>query len=133
MTEYDHEEADTRITIHVKDSIEKGDDSVMVPTVDTDIVVNQFNNLIPMTFGWPLVQGNNFVITLTRYVSILEMINVYQCLHFMDVIPHCPFSEEVRNLLGSLGTAFLRLQRRSASLLSIPLNQLIFHLLIFIF
>ena len=43
MTECDHEEADTQIMIQ----IEKGDDSVMVRTVDTDIVVNligQFNN-----------------------------------------------------------------------------------------
>ena len=62
------------------------------------------------------------------------MINVYQCLHFvhlLDVIPHRPFSEEVRNLLGSLGTIFLRLRKLSASLLSILFNQLRFTVLLY--
>ena len=33
------EEADTRINVHVKDSLERGDRCVMVRTVDTDVVV----------------------------------------------------------------------------------------------
>ena len=39
MSQCDHEEADTRIIVHVKDSLERGDRCVMVRTVDTDVVV----------------------------------------------------------------------------------------------
>lgn len=38
MPQCDHEEADTRIIVHVKDSLERGSNSVMVRTVDTDVV-----------------------------------------------------------------------------------------------
>ncbi len=39
MAECNHEEADTRIMIHVKDVLENGDNVVIVRTVDTDVIV----------------------------------------------------------------------------------------------
>ena len=39
MNVCNHEEADTRILVHVKDALEKGARSVFVRTVDTDLVV----------------------------------------------------------------------------------------------
>ena len=34
-----HEEADTRIFVHVLDAIEQGHSKVMIRTVDTDVVI----------------------------------------------------------------------------------------------
>ena len=39
MPRCDHEEVDTRIIVHVRDSLQRGDNHVMVRTVDTDVVV----------------------------------------------------------------------------------------------
>ena len=34
-----HEEADTRMMVHVADAVDKGHNSIMIRTVDTDVVV----------------------------------------------------------------------------------------------
>lgn len=39
MGQCDHEEADTRIVVHVRHALERGAESVLVRTVDTDVVV----------------------------------------------------------------------------------------------
>jgi len=39
MGQYNHEEADTRIVVHVSHALEGGAESVLVRTVDTDVVV----------------------------------------------------------------------------------------------
>ena len=39
MSQCNHEEADTRIIIHVQDSLQRGSNTIMVQTVDTDVVV----------------------------------------------------------------------------------------------
>ena len=49
MANCNHEEADTRIVIHVYDALERGAKKVMVRTVDTDVVViliGQFYNIV---------------------------------------------------------------------------------------
>ena len=49
MTNSDHEEADTRIVLHVQDALERGSTKIMICTVDTDVVViliSQFYCLI---------------------------------------------------------------------------------------
>ena len=38
----DHEEADTRLLIHVADAVNGGHESIMVRTVDTDVVVSRY-------------------------------------------------------------------------------------------
>ena len=39
MRSCNHEEADTRILVHVRDALDKGGRSVFVRTVDTDVLV----------------------------------------------------------------------------------------------
>ncbi len=39
MSSCDHEEADTRMCIHIKDCLEKGARVIFVRTVDTDVIV----------------------------------------------------------------------------------------------
>ncbi len=39
ISKCNHEEADTRIIIHVKDSLQRGNNTIMIRTVDTDVVV----------------------------------------------------------------------------------------------
>ena len=39
MAPSDHEEADTRMCVHIKDSLEKGARVVSVQTVDTDVII----------------------------------------------------------------------------------------------
>ena len=39
MGQCNHEEADTRIVVHVRHALERGAESVLVRTVDTDVVV----------------------------------------------------------------------------------------------
>lgn len=49
MANSDHEEADTRIILHVYDSLESGLRKIMIRTVDTDVVViliGEFHNIV---------------------------------------------------------------------------------------
>lgn len=49
MADSDHEEADTRIVLHVKDSLQRGANKILIRTVDTDVVViliGQFHSVI---------------------------------------------------------------------------------------
>ena len=39
MANSDHEEADTRIVLHVHDSLERGSRKIMIRTVDADVIV----------------------------------------------------------------------------------------------
>jgi len=39
MPDCDHEEADTRLFVHLKDALDKGDRRVLIRTVDTDVIV----------------------------------------------------------------------------------------------
>ena len=39
MMECDHEEADTRICVHIMDALDNGAKKVYVRTVDTDVIV----------------------------------------------------------------------------------------------
>lgn len=49
MADSDHEEADTQIVLHVKDSLQRGANKILIHTVDTDVVViliGQFHKVI---------------------------------------------------------------------------------------
>ena len=49
MADSDHEEADTRIVLHVIDSLQEGATKILIRTVDTDVIViliSQFHNII---------------------------------------------------------------------------------------
>jgi len=49
MGQCNHEEADTRIVVHIRHALERGAESVLVRTVDTDVVVilvGKFHDLL---------------------------------------------------------------------------------------
>ena len=48
-----HEEADTRILVHVKDALAKGGRSVLVRTVDTDVLVILIEQFHTLSSTWP--------------------------------------------------------------------------------
>ncbi|CAJ1084188.1 Sodium/potassium-transporting ATPase subunit alpha [Xyrichtys novacula] len=53
MSECDHEEADTRVCVHLKDALEKGSQKVVIRTVDTDIIVILVGLLGQLTKDYP--------------------------------------------------------------------------------
>ena len=53
MRSCNHEEADTRILVHVKDALAKGARSVLVRTVDTDVVVILVAQFHTLSLPWP--------------------------------------------------------------------------------
>ncbi|KAL9966137.1 hypothetical protein ACROYT_G024162 [Oculina patagonica] len=53
MQSCNHEEADTRILVHVKDALAKGGRSVLVCTVDTDVVVILIAQFHMLSSRWP--------------------------------------------------------------------------------
>lgn len=68
-----HEEADTRIFLHVADAVQKGYRKSYVRTVDTDVVVlaiATFNQIKPDELWIALGTGSNF-----RYIPIHELIS----------------------------------------------------------
>ena len=67
MPPCNHEEADTRICVHLKDAMEKGARKVFVRTVDTDVIVIIAGIFFELTltwiYGWHLEWGKTFSIT----------------------------------------------------------------------
>ena len=53
MATSDHEEADTKIVLHVHDSLEKGSRKIMIRTVDTDIVVILIGHFHSIVYHYP--------------------------------------------------------------------------------
>ena len=67
MADSDHEEADTRVVLHVIDSLQEGATKILIRTVDTDdivILIGQFHNIIdqyPIAELWVAFgTGKNF-------------------------------------------------------------------------
>lgn len=85
MPQCDHEEADTRIIVHVRHAFKGGSESVLVRTVDTDVVVilvGKFHDLmtynqravICVAFGMGRYFNSRWLIS-TRSVLLLERLN----------------------------------------------------------
>jgi len=53
MRSCNHEEADTLILVHVKDALDKGGKSVLVRTVDTDVLVVLIAQFHTLSLTWP--------------------------------------------------------------------------------
>ncbi len=115
MPTSDHEESDTRIILHVNDSLERGLRSIMIRTVDTDVVViliSQFHSVIdrfPEAKLWVAFGTGKHL----RYYSINAICahlgrEQSRCLfhftHSQDVTPRPLFLAEPRKQLGPLGT-----------------------------
>ena len=104
----DHEEADTRIVLHLFDVVSKGARDILVRTVDSDtiaILIGAFSKFHPGTNIWiAFGAGKKF-----RYYSINS---IYQSLGpekskalmlFLGVIPHHSFTEKERSRYGMHG------------------------------
>ena len=53
MPECDHEEADTRVCLRLKDALEKGAQTVILRTVDTDVIVILVDQFRQLTKDYP--------------------------------------------------------------------------------
>ena len=92
MQSCDHEEADTRILVHLQDALDNGTTSCLVRTVDTDVVViiiGKFSALItnhPAADIWiAFGTGKNFM-----YIHINAICNnLGQCKSMALPIFHC--------------------------------------------
>ena len=55
MLQCDHEEADSRMCVHLKDALDKDGRNILVCTVDTDVIViliGLFHHLYPKYQAW---------------------------------------------------------------------------------
>ena len=73
-----HEEADTRMMVHVADAVEKGQTSIMIRTVDTDVVVLTVAAVhtlgikeLWVSFG---TGKNHKILPTHRYISALDSV-----------------------------------------------------------
>ena len=55
MLQYDHEEADSRMCVHLRDAMDKNGRNILVCTVDNDVIVILIGLLYPVHPGMPLV------------------------------------------------------------------------------
>ena len=124
MRSCNHEEADTRILVHVRDALDKGGRSVFVRTVDTDVLViliAQFHTLSSIWSGlsfW-VAFGMERIFScflLTPFVSIWASRNAV-CFHFFQYLPAATLRQhswgKERNLRGRPGKHTLKPQRLS--------------------
>ena len=73
LTPCSHEEADTRLLLHVSDAVQKGCKKVTIRTVDTDVValaVAMFRKIKPDEMWIALGNGANL-----RYIGVHEIAN----------------------------------------------------------
>lgn len=134
-----HEEADTRIVIHVQDAVQRGATNILVRTVDTDVVIiliSCFSILINIQPSLQIVVAFG----MGRSFQTLSVNTIYNNLGehksralpfsmlFLDATPHLLSTELAKRLLGRLGIH----TRTSLMLLfistTIPLSPLFFHL-----
>ena len=99
MRSCNHEEADTRILVHVKDALDKGGRSVFVRTVDTDVLViliAQFHTLSSiwsgLSFWVAFGMGKNFQLLFVN--TICEYLGEQKCraLPFFHAFTGCDTS-----------------------------------------
>ena len=79
-----HEEADTRILLHLEDALKHGYNTVSLRIVDTDVVVHQLSGSTSPNCGLPLVLERTFAIYRpTRWPTHWVLIVVLLCQCFM--------------------------------------------------
>ena len=137
MPQCNHEEADTRIIIRVQDSLLRGTNTIMICTIDTDIIVlfiGHFYALLeqnPMLiFGWLLLQVSIFATTtsiLSVQILVLKKVGDFHLfMHLLDVIQHPLSLAKVKCQLGWLGNPIWKLQELSFTLLSSHMSLSLF-------
>ena len=87
MRSCNHEEADTRILVHVKDALAKGGRSVLVRTVETDVLVILIAQFHTLSSTWPGLScwvafgmGKNFhLLSVNTICEYLKKMNEMPC------------------------------------------------------
>ena len=77
LAPYSHEEADTRVLLHVADAVQNGMREMAIRTVDTDVVVlavASFNNINPDELWIALRTGSSL-----RYIAVHQLAAARQC------------------------------------------------------
>ena len=101
MHGFNHEEADTQILVHVKDALDKGARSVLVRTVDTDVLVILLAQSHTLSSIWPGLSfwvafgmGKNF--QLLSVNTICEYLGEQKCcaLPFFHAYTGCDITSE---------------------------------------
>jgi len=118
MPACDHEEADTRLLIHLQDALLNGCTNCMVRTVDTDVVVillGKFHHLLTLcqdvkiwvAFGTGKTFTYHHINLSTRsWVERNPWLSLFSTVS-RDVTPHPYFLDGARSLPGRHGTAIL--------------------------
>ena len=96
----DHEEADTRLLVHIVDAIQKGHSNCLIRTVDTDVIV-----ILVGKFFYLLSFNPNINI----WVAFGNLQHCQSSTASQGVIPHQVFMERRKKLRGKLGSLFLTL------------------------
>ena len=95
MPQCDHEEADTRIVVHIADALKKGLSTFLVRTVDTDVIVILIARFNCSTFRCKYL-GSIWCWKKLCYFFIVPQ----------AVILHLDFIEEAKGWLGKLKIIF---------------------------
>ena len=98
-----HEEADTRMLLHVADAVQKGMRTAVIRTVDTDVVVlavTSSNNINPDDLLIALGTGSSF-----RYIAVHRLAATMNPRQTMCYSPHLPCTHRVPHCV------FIRWQR----------------------
>jgi len=139
MPRCDHEEADTQIVVHVRDSLERGDNHIMIRTVDSDVTIipiGQFHSLpeqnpnadIWVGYGTGKQLRYYHINTICELLVKASLCPFLEFMHLQDAIRHLLSLVEVRNGRGQPGCHSQRQLRPSSTLLHILLvSQLMLH------
>lgn len=144
MANSDHEEADTRIILHVMDSLERGSSKIMVRTVDTDVVViliGQFHNIVdryPNADIWiAFGTGKNFryynINTICAHLGKERSVAFLRFTLSQGVTLHLLFLAEPRRQHGLFGMFIQRSIRLFSSCLIMFMIKYITHRLFFFY
>ena len=135
MLPYNHEEADTRICLHVADAVHKGATNVIVSTVDTDVVVILVGTFCQLKKMRPGVQiwvafGNGKHYKRYHINSICEQLGEDKCvaLPFFHAFTGCDttsqFNGKWKKSCWEAWDAFPLITKRFAFPMTIPFEQL---------
>ena len=117
-----HEEADTRIFVHVRDAVEHGAQNVLIRTVDTDVVVIavvKYSNLclirpdvsVWMAFAWEKISSIYQSTPSARHWGLEKQKRFYYSMPSLAAMPHRPSREKGKSLRGTLGMRMKQLIR----------------------
>ena len=115
-----HEEADTRIILHLEDAVKDGNDKLSIRTVDTDVVLLAVTALNALTFQNCGLRSelestfDSWLLMKWPGPSIQIAALHYQCfIHLLAAIRYPVLVEEARRQHGTPGKCTKKLQKHS--------------------